>query len=387
MTEDYLHKIWKSKRLPFHEIKPINAKKIEVQEVGGYNENQKGPDFMLGSATIDGIDFYGNIEIHIKSSDWYKHQHHLDCAYNNVILHVVYQYDKPVYQNGVLLPTIELQNHIDKDHFLKYQLGKLNKSEFPCANLLADLDVIYLESMKSTAYFERMNAKTKLLEDLYLADSALFYHLVAAAFGTSINKQGFIELTHKISYHQLKKLPSAHQQFKLLIAESGIFQNQSRHINNSVWHFKGTRPLNFPTVRLKQFAHFASSFNFDTSIIYLSAIEIKNEFYNMVDDFWLRDGKSKKISQSFSNLLIINAVIPLIWLIGNREQDERMIDKAIGLLEILPAEKNRYIEKWNKCNVIAKNAFDSQSLLSLYQYYCSRKKCLTCGVGNKLLED
>ena len=167
-----------------------------------------------------------------------------------------------------------------------------------------------------------------------------------------------------------------------------MLQAHNKQKTNSVWHFKGTRPANFPTIRLKQFAQFASSFNFDTSIIYLSATEIIDEFNKLVHDFWLRDyGKSKKINQSFSNSLIINAVIPLVFYIGNREQDERMSDKAIALLELLPAEKNRYIEKWNKCNVIAKNAFDSQSLLSLYQYYCSRKKCLTCGVGNKLLED
>ncbi len=390
MTEDYLHNVWKSKRLPFHKIKPINAQKIEVKHVGEYNENQKGPDFSCGIVEIDDLVFYGSIEIHVKSSDWYRHQHQNDSAYNNVILHVVYEYDKPIFQNGVLLPTIELKSHIHKDHFLKYRLGVLAKNEFSCGNFLSNVDPIYLESMKANAYLDRMNAKTKLLVDLSLTDSSLFYHLIASAFGTSINKQGFIELAQKINYHQLKKLSSPHQQFQLLIAESGLLHTNNKHnkIANSIWHFKGTRPFNFPDVRLKQFAQFVSSYDFDTSFIYLSAIEIKHEFYKMINDFWSHDHfHSKKISRAFSDSLIINAVVPLMWYIGNKEEDELFQNKAIELLQELPPEKNKYIDKWNKCSISAKNAFDSQSLLSLYQYYCSRKKCLTCAVGNKLLEE
>lgn len=388
MTEDYLHKIWKSKRLPFHKIKPINANKIEVHEVGEYNENQKGPDFSFGIVKIDDLVFYGNIEIHVKSSDWYKHQHHNDVAYNNVILHVVHEYDKPIYQNGVLLPTIELKNHLDDDHFVKTKLGVFAKSEFSCGNFLSNVDPIYLESMKIRAYFDRMNAKTKLLEDLCLTDSSLFYHLIASAFGTSINRQGFIELTQKVSYHQLKRLPFPQQQFNLLIAESGLLCSYNDQRTNSIWHFKGTRPYNFPDIRLKQFAQFVSSYDFDTSIIYLSASEIKAEFYKMVNDFWPQNHfSSKKISRRFSNLLIINAIVPLMWFFGNKEEDELFHSKAIELLQELPAEKNKYTDKWNNYNIVAKNAFDSQSHLSLYQYYCSRKKCLTCAVGSKLLEE
>ena len=388
MTEDYLHLLWKSKRVPFHKISPINAKEIIVKNSGEHNESQKGPDFTFGSVNIDGIDFYGNIEIHVKSSDWYRHQHQSDNAYNNVILHVVYVYDKPVYQNGVLLPTIELKSHIDKEHFLKYQLGKLNKSEFPCENLLTQIDVVHLETMKISAFTKRMEAKSRILRDLNLPNDSVFYHLIASAFGSSINKKGFIELTQKIPFQQLKQISSKQQQFQLLLAESGLLQSSSKEKSTSIWHFKGTRPGNFPDIRLKQFAQFVSKYDFDTSFIYFTPDKIQEEFYKMVDDFWKDDFKqSKKISRSFSNLILINAVVPFMWFIGCQQEDERLQGKSIELLERLSSEKNKYMNKWKKCGVTIKNAFDSQSLLSLYQYHCSRKKCLTCGVGIKLLEE
>ncbi|MEJ6583495.1 MAG: DUF2851 family protein [Crocinitomicaceae bacterium] len=386
MTEDYLHQIWKEKRLPFHEIIPINASTIEVKKVGEYNENQKGPDFQLGSVNIDGVDFYGNIEIHVKSSDWYKHNHHFDQAYNNVILHVVHEYDKPVYQDGFLIPTIELKGHIDGEHYNKYKLGTLIKNDFPCHNLLTEIDPIYLESMKVRAYSERMMIKTKLLQDANLDDKSIFYQLIATAFGTSINKQGFNELVHKIPHHQLKQIESPKQKFQLLMAEGGLIQRNRESKSTSVWHFKGTRPSNFPDIRLKQFAQFVSRYDFDTSFIYLSALEIKAEFFKMTDYFWSNeDNHVRKINKSFSNLLIINAVVPFMWYNSESIGDERLVDKAIEILESLPSEKNKHMGKWKKCLIDPKNAFDSQSLLSLYLYHCSRKKCLTCDVGYKLL--
>ena len=361
MTEDYLHQIWKEKRLLFHKIIPINATTIEVKKVGEYNENQKGPDFQFGRVKIDGIDFYGNIEIHVKSSDWYKHQHHTDEAYNNVILHVVLEYDKPVYQNGFLIPTIELKNHIELEHYNKYKLGTLIKNDFPCQNLLTEIDPIYLESMKVRAYSERMMTKTKLLQDANLPDKSIFYQLIATAFGTSINKQGFNELVQKIPHHQLKKIESPKQKFQLLMVEGGLIQRNRK--STSVWHFKRTRPSNFPDVRLKQFAQFVSRYDFDTSFIYLSALEIKAEFYKLIDNFWSNeDNHVQKINKSFSNLLIINAVIPFMWYISESIGDERLVDKAIEILENLPSEKNKYMVKWKKCSVDPKNAFDSQSL-------------------------
>jgi len=388
MTEEYLHQIWRDKRLPFHNLAPINTATLLVKSVGQYNENLKGPDFQFGHVQIDGIDFYGNIEIHVKSSDWYLHNHHSDRAYDNVILHVVYEYDKPVIQNGFLIPTIELKNHIDFSHYNNFVIKSLLKNEFPCGNMLKDLDPIYLESMKMKTFVERMNSKVKLLMQLNLSEESIFYHLLATAFGTSINKQGFVELSEKVPYKQLRRLKSPKQKKQLLLVESGLIQDLRKNQHTNLWHFKGTRPKNFPTVRIKQFAHFVSCYDFDTSFTLLNSKDIKLEFYKMIDNFWNEDFcESQKINKAFSNLLLINAVVPFLWFKSETLENETLKDKAIELLEQIPPETNKYLTKWKKYPVEVKNSFDSQSLLSLYRYYCSTKKCMTCSVGVKLLEN
>lgn len=386
MTEEYLHQIWKDRRIQFHKLKSINASDIFIKDVGVYNENQKGPDFKFGCVNIDGLDYFGNIEIHVKSSDWYKHNHDEDKGYNNVILHVVYEYDQPVIQNGFLIPTIELKDQIDISHYNNFVLKSLMKNDFPCSKMLNELDPIYLESMKMKTFVERMNNKVKLLIDANLSEKSIFYHLIATAFGTSINKQGFLDLVERVPYKQLRKLKSEKHKSQLLIAESGLIQNSK---NNSVnaWHFKGTRPKNFPTIRIKQFAHFVAQYDFDTSFTFLEANEIKNEFFRMIDRFWeVETCEVQKINKSFTYLLLINAVVPFLWYKGEITQNEKFHDKAIELLEQIPPESNKFVLKWKKNSIDIKNAFDSQSLLSLYRYYCINKKCLTCNVGVKILE-
>lgn len=386
MTEEYLHQIWKDKRIPFHNLKPINAFSISVRNTGVYNENQKGPDFYFGQVQIDGVDFYGNIELHVKSSDWYKHNHHEDEAYNNVILHVVYEYDKPVIQNGFIIPTFELKSYIDNDHYHNYVLKAIFKNEFPCSKMLRELDPIYLETVKMKAFIERMDAKNRLLLNLNLSEESILYHLLASAFGTSINKEGFIELTNKVPYKNLRVLNSSKQKSQLLMVESGLIHDRKK-IGNSMWHFKGTRPENFPTIRIKQFAYFISKYDFDTAFTFLESREIKNEFFKIIDGFWNDDKcEVQKLSRAFSNSLIINAIVPFLWYKSELLEDERLKDKAIEMLETIPPESNKFTTKWKKCSVEVKNSFDSQSLLSLYRYYCSGKKCLSCSVGIKLME-
>lgn len=387
MTEVYLHHIWKDKRLPFHNLKPINAFNILVKNVGVYNENQKGPDFHLGCVQIDGVDIYGNIEIHVKSSDWYKHNHHKDEAYNNVILHVVYEYDKPVIQNGFLIPTIELKSHIDPIHYNNYVTNSLLRREFPCSSMLKEIDPIYLETMKMKTFVERMDAKVKFLLDSGLTEKSVLYHLLASAFGTSTNRQGFIELTQKVPYTELRRLESIKQKNALLLAESGLIQRADCLRSKGIWHFKGTRPKNFPTIRIKQFAHFVSCYDFNTSFTFLDSKEIKTEFYRMIEIFWKHNHvESQKINRSFSNLIIINAIVPFLWYKSETSEEEKLKDKAIELLEGIRPETNKFITKWRMNDIDVKNSFDSQSLLSLYRYYCSSKKCLNCSVGIKLLE-
>ncbi len=386
MHEDYLQQLWKDKRLPFHQLKPINANNIEVIDVGQLNDNRKGPDFSFGCVNIDGVLFHGQIEVHVKSSDWYRHNHHNDRLYDGVILHVVYEYDKPVYQNNYLLPTIELKNLIDKDHYRKSIQRYITTHDFPCAKLIHDIDPIFLEAMKHKMVVERLDNKLALLKDLNCSDASIFYNLIANAFGTSINKHGFLELIRKVPLEQLSTIKTGKERYRLLMAESGLVQMGKETAHSHLWHFKGTRPKNFPTVRVKQFAALAAHYDFDTAFLYLSSKELLQEFKELIKQ---TESETHYASPAFStgmiHQLIINAVVPILWYKAEKHENELFRDKAVELLELLPAESNSVMTKWKGLNVIPKNSFDSQGLLGLYNYYCCRKKCLDCEVGFKLI--
>ena len=386
MHEDYLQQLWKDKRIPFHLLKPINATKIEVMDVGQLNDNRKGPDFSFGCVKIDGILFHGQIEIHVRSSDWYRHNHHTDSLYNGVILHVVYEYDKPVYQNNYLLPTIELKELIDKKHYKKSIQRYIKSHDFPCAKLIHSIDPIFLEVMKHKMIIEKLDKKIALLKDLNCSDASIFYHLIANAFGTSINKHGFLELIRKVPLEELSTIKTSRERYRLIMAESGLVHRGQDNPHARLWHFKGTRPKNYPTVRVKQFAALAAHYDFDTAFLYLSSKELLMEFKQLIK---LATSEAHYASHAFSNgiihQLLINAVVPLLWFKAEKDENEQFRDKAIELLEILPPENNSIVEKWKRLNVIPKNTFDSQGLLALYNYYCCRKKCLDCEVGFKLI--
>ena len=386
MHEDYLQQLWRDKRLPFHQLKPINASTIEIIDVGLHNEAQKGPDFSLGCVKIDGVLFHGQIEVHVKSSDWYKHNHHSDNLYNGVILHVVYEYDKPVYQNNYLLPTVELKDIIDMDHYKKSIKKFIKIYDFPCAKLIHDLDPVFLEVMKNKMVTQRLDSKLSLVKELNCSDASVFYHLLANAFGTSINKHGFLELIRKVPLEELSTIKTSKERYRLIMAESGLAHMGNETAHSHLWHFKGTRPKNFPTVRVKQFAAIAAHYDFDTAFLYLSSKDLLDEFKQLIKRTEVQWHLSTpKFSIGMIEQLIINAVVPLLWYKAEQSEDDLLRDKAIDLLELLPAENNSVMAKWKRLNIIPKNSFDSQGLLGLYNYYCCRKKCLDCEVGFKLI--
>ena len=387
MTEAYLQDLWACKRFPVNNIQLVDGREIIIHEVGEHNKQLSGPDFFMGSISIDGIRFHGSIEIHIKASDWYRHKHHQDENYNNVILHVVFENDETVVQNGYELPTYELKNHIDGEHFEKYIEKKVQCQEFPCQNLLQSVDRIYLESMMSKALHQKLRAKSKVIEQSGLKNSfEVFYHLLGVAFGTSINKIPFVELLERVPFESIKHL-SHSQRYRLLMTESGIIQaGTTGREAGERWHFRGARPHNFPTIRVKQFAFMTSRFDFELTRVFQNTPDVKNYFIEIIDVMWKEHGRDiPRLSNSFKNHLLINAVVPFLWYFGEKTSNDLFLTKAHKLLEEIPAEKNAIVRKWNVIGEEAKNAFESQALLAMHRYYCCRKKCLSCEVGNKIM--
>ncbi|MBM3185312.1 MAG: DUF2851 family protein [Bacteroidetes bacterium] len=361
MNEHYLHFIWQKKRLPFHQIKTTKDESVDILYVGDYNALESGPDFSMAKVRIDGLVWVGSIEFHVKSSDWYKHKHHLDKAYNNVILHVVHTHDRDVTVEGRILPVIELKQHVDSTHYLQFSKLNLNdNSDFPCKKMLQE-NIDELEKMKNQAIQNRLFVKTNEKHiNTQIIDQAIFLRHAANAFGTSVNQQPFEQLINSYSLDELKQFDAT---------------NKRAVLSQFLWKRKGV--ISEPNKRLNQFINFINTFDFEFHFWELPASMI---FMHFEQQFKKAQIKSPFLLNNF----LINCVAPFVFWKGNNGDDPQLIKKAIQILTIIPKETNYITRKWKEIGVHPKNAYDSQALLEIYKQFCTRKECLNCMVGKKI---
>ncbi|MDG1333159.1 MAG: DUF2851 family protein [Crocinitomicaceae bacterium] len=383
MHEDYLQQIWSQSRIPSPKLQLIDGTPIVIKNPGTHNISHSGPDFKEACVQFDNLEFHGAVEIHVNGSDWYKHKHHHDEAYNNVVLHVVYNNDMQIVQNGFSIPTLELKDFIDLDHFRKSVKVDQSNIDLPCKSSMDVVDPIFWSSMKTKALIQKLDEKVQPLIELDLEEA--LYRLIASVFGMGINKNAFLELAELLPWESLRKLP-AQKRKQLILVMSGCAQGDySKKITSEYqWHFKGTRPKNFPSARIPQFAEFISCIDLKKLIESAESNDLRDHINSYIDSINMRNGQYK-LTKNMQNHLMINAIVPFLYLFSEQTKDERYLDKAIDLLSSLPSEKNSIIRNWKKNEVIAENAFDSQGLLALNRYYCSLKKCLSCEVGLKVL--
>lgn len=388
MTEKYLHYLWESKSFPIINYPLSDGEELSILDYGEYNQNNSGPDFKFGCIQIGNVKMHGHIEIHIKSSDWYRHKHDLDQNYNNVILHVVYENDVKVIQGGYELPFLELKHLIQEDGYQQYLRQEVFRKVFPCQKLIEDLDEVYLKSMVIRSLEDKMQSKMKELQRFaFETFDEKLYLLLAQSFGTGINKEPFEDLVRNLSWSDLNKLPSSSKK-ALIISVSGVLQQKTSQTENGqvIWNYKGTRPKNFPSIRIRQFSELIANFDIRLFNELNSESSIKTKFYNEINRIWNKNNlTSPRPSRAFVNLILINAIVPYYWCIGEENENKSYQELALDLLYSIPAEQNSIINKWKSIGVVSKNAFDSQGLLALYRYYCCHKKCLSCSVGEKLI--
>ena len=407
MKEEYLHFIWKHKRLPFHLMRLTNGEEFRLKKTGKYNL-ESGPDFFDGEVIIDSVCWRGNIEIHIKSSDWNLHKHQFDKAYDNVILHVVYEHDKDIIVNDRVLPTIELKGVLHQEHYQNYLKKATTFSDFLCSTFFSEIDVIYLESMKEKALINRLNKKINFLEinsDNEVDFGQVLYQFLGRSFGMKVNSIPFQELTNTLS---LKIIKRERKEFisSLILGTSGLLsvsncdENQKnnwvflkeKHSLSSmptyIWKKKGLRPSGFPLIRLTQFSKILENFDFNTVFTYYDTPKMLSYFYVILDISSENELNINnfKMTKATKEMIILNCFVPFVWWFGTYKNDEIMKEKAIDVLHLLKPESNSIITKWNKIGVNIKNAYDSQALLEIYNEFCSQKKCLSCTVGNKIIK-
>jgi len=373
MNEYYLHFIWKLKRLPLHQMKLVDGKVFRLLDAGAYNEFENGPDFQNGAIEFDNLKWFGAIEIHINSSDWYLHKHHFDKRYDAVILHVVYNHDKEIIQNGRILPTLELKNWIDKAHFKKYQ-NLQEISSISCKNQFDSIPSIYFENMKTRAMISRLERKAKAVTELSNSESDLLLLFIARSFGANVNQEPFIQLAQRVSWDlklKLTKKEFVNYVLELAFSDTSLLSYQ--------WSTKGNRYVSSAQKRVREFAEFVFEFNPNFEFWNRQTSEIHTFFTNhFLELGW------KKEKMLLKNLFL-NAIVPFLFSIGRSKNDLELEDKAIELLMLIDKEENTIVRKWKEVGVSCKNAFDSQAVLEIYQQFCIKKQCLNCTVGIKLL--
>ena len=423
MQEEFLHYVWKHQKLNLNTLLTTSGERLELVSPGQQNFDA-GPDFFDARIRINGQLWAGNVEMHLHSSDWYSHNHHEDSAYQNVILHVVWEHDMDVFmQNEQPIPTLELHGLIAPNAILAYEQLKSTKTPvLPCVSVWADMSSLTLQSWFERLYVERLEVKYEKLLNLLNASKndweAVLFQLLLKNFGLKTNGPSFEMLARTIPFKVIQKLRFNPQEMEaLLLGQSGLLPLSSSEalvqemigmynylkrkfdlnepISLTPKYFR-LRPSNFPTIRLSQFAQLWCS----KEGLFSRLIEMNNkqDFYKTcavgVSPYWVNHFTFQKISKSskkkltpnFVDLLLINTIIPIKFAfqkyVGNDPSEE-----LLGLIGSIQKEDNSLIRVFDSLELYEPSALHSQAMIHLKTVYCNTRSCLKCAIGNTMLSN
>nr|WP_294785050.1 DUF2851 family protein [uncultured Flavobacterium sp.] len=422
MKEDFLHYLWKFKKFNTLNLKTAQDELITIIKTGDYLE-LAGPDFFNAHIEIGNQKWAGNVEIHIKSSDWYLHNHENDPAYKNVILHVVWENDTAIFRaDNSEIPVLILKDYVDKDIIANYNALVSPKTWIACEKQIKDIDSFIFKSWQERLFFERLERKSRfiyeLLEEMNQDWEAVLFCLLAKNFGLNTNGISFLQIAKSIPFSIIRKEGFENENLEaLFFGGAGLLDVEKEDIYfkdlkfryfyllhkyrlerkfvEPVQFFK-LRPDNFPTVRLSQLAGLYHKYqNLFSKIIDLKSLHKVYDLLNVsASDYWQNHyqfdkespKKSKQLSKSFVDLIVINTIIPLQFAYLN-SLGQSAGEDLIDFMNEVTSEKNAVIDKFNSFGIKSKNAFESQTLLELKNEYCNHKACLKCAVGVELLKN
>ncbi|MEO5570935.1 MAG: DUF2851 family protein [Bacteroidia bacterium] len=420
MSEDFLHYLWKFK-LFNSELLTTNGESIQILKSGEHNKNS-GPDFFNAKIKIGNTTWAGNVEIHLKASDWNHHGHQKDKAYQNIILHAVHDADaKNTDMNRNEIPTVQLKNKFNAGLWNQYENLLKSSQWIPCSNMIETVDKFTINAWIERMVIERLEQKIIVVENLLKQNQnnweETFYQSLARNFGFKLNASPFELLAKSLPSKCLAKHKNNLLQIEaMLFGQAGLLEEklndkypnelkreyiflQSKFslqpIEKHLWKFAKTRPVNFPSLRIAQFAGlvFKSSHLLSMILETKKAKDILKLFDVSASEYWSthfrfdHESKSseKNLGKSSAENILINTVIPFLFLYGKEKNDDYIKSRSLELLEQLPAENNSIISQWQFLKIEAGSAYRSQGLIQLKNEYCSQKKCLNCGIGNKIL--
>jgi hypothetical protein len=424
MKEEFLHYLWKYNLYDQDSLTDNENNKIVVIHPGEYNRDS-GPDFFNSRILIAGTEWAGNVEIHTRSSHFNNHGHNRDHAFDNVILHVVNENDKKVFNSrGEELLTVEIR--YDQGLFEKYSDLINNPCSIACQNEVQKLDSFLIRHWLNALTIERLQAKSDAIMKIFSETGndwdETFYRIITRYFGFRVNTEPFEMLASALPFRIIRKHADNRFQIEALLfgtsgmLEEGLFKEvlsdkyyrdlireyrilsakySLQPVHGWLWKFSRLRPVNFPTIRISQLSAMLSLTGGLFSKI-LETVDIKQlrilfecEASPYWDDHYIFGKKSrrlpKKAGLQAADIFLINAVIPIIFIYGRFHDRSELCERALAFLEETEPEKNSVISDWKSAGIEMESAFYTQALLQLTDEYCRKRRCLECRIGCRLI--
>ena len=421
MRENFLHYIWKHKKFDIRNLKTSNSESITLVSVGQHNHDS-GPDFFNAKLSIDEQLWAGNVEIHVKSSDWYLHHHESDTAYDNVILHVVYEHNTDIFRrDNSIIPTLIIKDYIclslinNYYHLFSKQYKWIN-----CDSDFANVDELIMNHWMERLYFERLEQKSDSIGDLLRNSNndweATLFNLIAKNFGLKVNGDAFLSISKSIDYSIVRKIQSNQIQLEaLFFGQAGLLESdlQDDHYIRLVkiytylkQKFQLTknhviplqlfrlRPANFPTIRFSQLAGlYFKEPNLFSKVVETDAMDKFYELFKVGATLYWKTHYTfgntsrtsrKMLTKSFIDLLVVNSIMPLKFYYA-KQHGLDVNDSLLGMIRSIASEKNAIVSAFNNLKYKSNSALESQALIQLKSEYCNKNRCLHCAIGNALI--
>lgn len=423
MQEDFLHYVWQYQKLRVYYLQTVHGEPVIIRAVGVHNQHA-GPDFFNAQVQIGKQLWAGNVEMHMKSGDWFVHHHEKDTNYDNVILHVVWEYDVPVFRkDNTEIPTLELKDKVPEATLTNYQRLFSNSQKWiNCEADFAGIDEFILNNWLERLFFERLERKAKELEVLLQKSNnnweAVLFKLLAKNFGLKINADAFLSIANSVDFSLVRKISGNVTLLEsLFFGQAGLLQTDAQDAYQIMLQkeyeylkvkfqldaqgvlpvqFFRLRPSSFPTIRLSQLVNlYHNQYHLFSDLMVAKSLDNIYQLLNTRSSkYWETHytfGKEskrtvKKLSKAFIDLLIINVLIPLKFCYS-KHIGKDINEEIIALISQLPPEQNSIIKKFNSLKKVVHSALQSQALLQLKNEYCDKNQCLKCAIGNRLIDD
>lgn len=417
LTEDLLHFVWRKRLYDDRRLRTTDEQTVQVLHPGHLNHNA-GPDFLNARLRIGELEWAGNVELHLKSSDWYAHGHQKDPAYDSVLLHVVIEDDQQVKDsNDKVLPSLEIGPRIDPGSLQRYAGLMSTLDDIPCHRQVAEVPSIKVRQWLDRMLVQRLERRSaeiaetteRLSGDLRTA----LYQALAANFGFKVNREPFQRLAEALPVDHLLKHRSQRLQVEaMLYGVAGLLHGKLKDeypnslkqefeflqkkfglktVETVQWRWGRIRPSGFPTVRISQFAALVCSLKTDiTELLEMESQEVwqhiaAHEYWKTHCRFDLASASGHQLGAASVQNILINTIVPFTFHLAELRHKEDLKQKAFSILQELPPEDNRIVRRWASMGINAANAADSQSLIELRNVECAHKKCLFCGIGNEII--